>query len=190
MTTGAVLDLIGWIAVRVGIGFVYLFALYKNTGNAAARQWLVEHTAYMFSSVPEPRRTRLAKICAFMGSAMMFVGGITILFGIEGRIGALLLLGFTAIGVYQHKLECDVAMNLGGKLATQVPATAKGDLTTLQWSGFSGNYSSGLKNWALCGICIAIFCWGTGPSARDRASGEPRITISDRIVPSILRFNE
>ena len=55
--------------------------------------------------------------------------------------------------------------------------SVKADLSTLQWSGFSGNYSSGLKNWALCGICIAVFCWGTGPHA---------ITLSDRIIPGIL----
>ena len=189
MSVATVLDLIGWIAVRGGIGFVYLFALYKNTANAAARHWLVEHTAYMLSSVPEPRRTELAQICAFIGAAMMLIGGLTVLLGIEGRIGALLLLGFTAVGIYQHKRECDVAMSLGQKLTTQVPDSAKGDLTTLQWSGFSGNYSSGLKNWALCGICIAIFCWGTGPVCPN-SSVQYRITISDRIVPSILGLHE
>ena len=189
MSVATALDLIGWIAVRGGVGFVYLFALYKNTANAAARQWLVEHTAYMFPSVPEPRRTRLARICAFIGAAIMFIGGLTVLLGVEGRVGALLLLGFTAMGIYQHKRECDVATSLGQKLATQVPDSAKADLTTLQWSGFSGNYSSGLKNWALCGICVAIFCWGTGPIVQS-GSGRYRITISDRIVPSILGFHE
>jgi hypothetical protein len=190
MNISPVLELIGWISVRASISFVYLFAFYKNTANTAAREWLVEHTAYMFPSVPEPRRTELAKVCAFMGAAMMLVGALMVLLGIEGRIGALLLLGFTAVGIYQHKRECEVAMSLGDKLASQVPASAKGDLTTLQWSGFSGNYSSGLKNWALCGICIAVFCWGTGPSVGQKGSGPYRITVSDRIVPGILGLHE
>ena len=189
MTTRDVLDLAAWIGIRAGIGFVYLFAFYKNTQNAAARQWLVTHTAYMFPSVPEPRRTQLAQIFAVIGAGMMLVGGVMVLIGIEGRIGALLLLGFTAGGIYQHKKECDVATALGEKLAGQVPDTVKADLSTLQWSGYSGNFSSGLKNWALCGLCIAIFCWGTGPVVGQHP-GHYGITISDRIVPGILGLPE
>ncbi len=190
MNLDSVLELGGWIGVRAGIGFVYLFAFYKNTENAAARQWLVQHTAYMLPSVPEPRRTDLARIFAVLGAATMLVGGLMVLLGIEGRIGALLLLGFTAVGIYQHKRECEVATALGEKLATQVPDAIKVDLSTLQWSGYSGNYSSGLKNWALCGICLAVFCWGTGPLVGQHPPEHYGITLSDRIVPSILGLHQ
>jgi hypothetical protein len=93
----------------------------------------------------------------------------------------LLLLGFTAGGIYQHRRECEVATSLGEKLAGEIPEAAKSDASALQWSGYSGNYSSGLKNWALCGVCIAFVCWGTGP-----LSGPFRITISDWVMPKLL----
>jgi uncharacterized membrane protein YphA (DoxX/SURF4 family) len=175
------LQIIGWLAVRVSMGYVYLFAFYKNTQNTAARQWLVEHTAYMFPSVPEPRRTQWARWFAVIGAASMLLGGLMVLLGIEGRIGALLLLGFTAGGIYQHRRECEVATALGEKLAGEIPEQAKRDAGVLQWSGYSGNYSSGLKNWELCGVCIAVVCWGTGPLA-----GPVRITISDWVIPTLL----
>lgn len=181
MTVSMLLTLLGWLALRLGMGYVYLFAFYKNTENAAARQWLVDHTAYLFPSVPEPRKTQLARLFAFVGAATMLVGGLMVLLGMEGRIGALLLLVFTLGGIYQHRRECEVATALGEKLSREVPDSAKADVSTLQWSGFSGNYSSGLKNWALCGVCIAVFCWGTGPT-----DGAYRITVWDWIVPSIL----
>jgi uncharacterized membrane protein YphA (DoxX/SURF4 family) len=167
------LDLIGWLAVRVALGYVYLLALYKNTVPAGAWKWTVDHTAYMFAKVPEPRRTSLAKLFAVAGMAMMLLGGLSVLLGIEGRLGALLLLVFTVGGVYSHKREREVAMELAQKVSPLVPSAGKDDFTTLQWSAFSGHYSSGLKNWALCGICVGIICWGTGPDS---------ITISDRII--------
>jgi uncharacterized membrane protein YphA (DoxX/SURF4 family) len=154
---------VGWIAVRLPLPGVYLYALYMNTRNAAARAWLVEHTAYIFSFAEEPKRSRLAKGAAIAGALMMFMGAISLLLGLEGRIGALLLLVFTAGGIYQHKRECEVAMKLGEELSARAPAKDKPQISTLQWSGYSGNFSSGLKNWALCGICAAIIAWGTGP---------------------------
>lgn len=167
------LDLIGWLAVRIGLGYVYLLAFYKNTIPAGAWKWTVDHTAYMFVKWPEPQRTRLAKMFAVGGMAMMLIGGLSVLLGVESRLGALLLLVFTAGGIYSHKREREVAMEVAQKVAPLVPAAGKDDFSTLQWSAFSGHYSSGLKNWALCGICVGIISWGSGPQS---------ITISDRII--------
>lgn len=167
------LNLIGWIAVRASIAYVYLLAFYKNTIPEGAWKWTVDHTAYMFPNASEGQRERLAKFFATAGMIMMLFGGISILLGIEGRAGALLLLVFTAGGVYSHKREREVAMELAQTIEPLVPAAAKVNFTTLQFSAFSGHYSSGLKNWALCGMCVGIICWGTGPDF---------ITISDRII--------
>jgi uncharacterized membrane protein YphA (DoxX/SURF4 family) len=157
------LNLAGWLAVRCTVAYVYLYALYLNTHDATARSWLIEHTAYLFPNTPEPQRTRLAKIGAFAGMAMMLLGGISILLGLEGRIGGLLLLLFTGVGIYQHHREREVAMAAAAKVEPLVPASGKADFATLQWSAYSGHISSGLKNWALCGISLGFFAWGTGP---------------------------
>ena len=157
------LNTIGWLALRGSFAYVYLWAFYKNTKDAAARQWTYEHTGYLFTKLAEPWRRWLTLLFAVGGMAMMSIGGVSILLGLEGRIGALLVLIFTAGGVYSHKLECDVATATAQKIAPLIPDAAKADFSTVQWSAFAGNYSSGLKNWALCGVCAGIMCWGTGP---------------------------
>jgi uncharacterized membrane protein YphA (DoxX/SURF4 family) len=166
----ATLNLIGWLAVRVTIGYVYLFALYMNTRDSAARKWTLDHTAYMFPKLREPNRTRIALLFAVAGMAMMGLGGVSILLGLEGRIGAFLLLIFTAGGIYSHKCEREVAMAVSAKIEPSIPPEIKPDFMTIQWSAFSGHFSSGLKNWALCGVCMAVIAWGTGP-----------LSLSDRI---------
>jgi uncharacterized membrane protein YphA (DoxX/SURF4 family) len=157
------LNTVGWLVVRLSMAYVYLYALYLNTHDAAARSWLVQHTAYLFPNTPEPQRTTFAKIGAIVGMAMMFLGGVSILLGLEGRIGGLLLLVFTAGGIYQHRREREVAMEVAARAEPFVAAAGKADFSTVQWSAYSGHISSGLKNWALCGICFGFIAWGTGP---------------------------
>jgi uncharacterized membrane protein YphA (DoxX/SURF4 family) len=170
MTT---LNLIGWLSIRATIGYVYLYALYMNTHDAAARQWLLEHTGYLFPNLNGPRHDLVVRLAAIGGMGMMFVGGVSVLLGIEPRIGAFLLLVFTAIGIYQHRREREVAMDVAQRIQTSIPDPLKADLSTLQWSAYSGHFSSGLKNWALCGMCAGVIGWNSCPAA---------LTMSDRIL--------
>jgi uncharacterized membrane protein YphA (DoxX/SURF4 family) len=157
------LYLIGWIVLRLTIGYVYLYALYLNTHDKAARAWLVDHTAYLFPNVSQPLQTEMAKWFALGGMLMMLVGGLSILLGIEPRGGALVLLVFTAFGVYQHKREREVAMQVAARVQPLIPAAANADFSTVQWSAYSGQLSSGLKNWGLCGIFALLIGLPTGP---------------------------
>jgi hypothetical protein len=157
------LTVAGWLVVRLTVAYVYLYALYLNTHDAAARSWLIEHTAYLFPNMAEPQRSRFAKIGALAGAGMMLLGGVSILLGLEGRIGGLLLLLFTGGGIYQHRREREVAMAIAVKVEPLVPSAGKTDFATLQWSAYAGHISSGLKNWALCGISFGFLAWGTGP---------------------------
>lgn len=161
------LNTAGWLVLRLAMAYVYLYALYQNTHDKAARNWLLEHTAYMFAHIEEPLRGKLAKWSAIAGMMTMFVGSVSILLGVRGRAGGLLLLLFTAGGIYQHLREREVAMEVANRVGPLVSDAGKPDFTTLQWSAYSGHFSSGLKNWALCGICFAFFAWGTGPYSLD-----------------------
>ena len=157
------LDLIGWFAVRLTMGYVYLFPFYLNIKDRAGREAMVESVCYMIPFVREPWRSKLAVLFAIGSFGMMLFGGLSVLFGIEGRVGALLLLAFTAIGVYWHKCQRDVAMSEADKVALTVSGSSKTDLTALKTAAYVGHFSSGIKNWPLCGMCIAFVCWGTGP---------------------------
>lgn len=161
----------GWIILRATVGYVYLYALYLNTHDKAARTWLVEHTAYLFPNVSQPLQTEIAKWFAVGGMLMMLVGGLSIVLGLEPRGGALTLLVFTAIGVYQHKREREVATQVAAKVQPLIPSAANADFSTVQWSAYSGQLSSGLKNWGLCGIFALIIGLPTGP-----------LVLSDRLA--------
>jgi uncharacterized membrane protein YphA (DoxX/SURF4 family) len=159
----ATLTLFGYLAIRLGIAYVYLFALYMNVRDETSRKWLLDHTAYLFATVAEPTKSFLIKWAAVLGMLTMFVGGVSILLGLEGRAGALLLFVFTALGIYQHGFEIKVAQDAAARVAAQIPAAAQADFSTVQWSAYSGQFSSRLKNWCLCGVCLGLIALGTGP---------------------------
>jgi uncharacterized membrane protein YphA (DoxX/SURF4 family) len=148
--------LLGWIILRVLVAYVYLYALYLNTHDVSARAWFVSHTAYLFSSISEPHRTIIARLFALSGALMMFFGGLSLLLGVEPRAGALMLFVFTGVGIYQHRCERKIAMEIANMVEPHVKSGGEEGFTALKWSAYSGQLSSGLKNWALCGIFVAI----------------------------------
>lgn len=154
------LNALGWLVIRLAVGIVYLFALYMNVRNSAARAWLLEHTEYMVPKSMKRFGKQLTLLIAVGGMALMFFGSVSILLGLEGRIGGLLLFIFTAFGILQHKRERQVAQGLASSVEPQ-ECTEK--LNALMWSAYSGHFSSGLKNWALCGVSLFFILCGTGP---------------------------
>ncbi len=162
---------LGWLALRFATAGVYLYAFYRNSRDAAARQWTLEHTAMMLPQWPERGRTRIAAVLAIFGMASMVLGGLSILLGLEPRLGGAILFLFTAGGIYQHHRETAVAMETAGRLEAAVPQPSRADLSALQWSAFAGNFSSGLKNWALLGTCVLFITSGAGP----------RLWLSDQV---------
>lgn len=163
ITDGKTLDMFGWLAVRLTMAYVYLFPFYLNIKDSAGRKAMAQSSSYMIPFVSEPLRGKISVLFAIGSFAAMFFGGLSILFGIEGRVGGLMLLVFTAVGVYWHKCQRDVAMSEADKVALTIPETSKAELASLKTAAFVGHFSSGIKNWPLCGICIGFICWGTGP---------------------------
>src|SRR5579862_3364224 len=85
-------SIVGWILARLGVGYVFLFAAWMNTRNATSRQWTVDQTELILTFLPTPSRRRVAKLCAIAGMAMMYGGGVSVLIGLEGRVGATALI--------------------------------------------------------------------------------------------------
>jgi uncharacterized membrane protein YphA (DoxX/SURF4 family) len=161
---------LAWIGLRALAAWVYLWAFYRNVRDAPARAWTVSHTALMLRFLDEPTRRRVAPVLATAAMGMMVFGGLSILIGFEGRLGALLLLAFTAVGYYQHRCEYQEAMAIAERLRPFVREEGLPLLSELQWSAYAGHYSSALKNVALIGIGLWFLLAGTGP-----------YTISDRL---------
>jgi hypothetical protein len=89
---------------------------------------------------------------------MMFAGGFLVLVGLATWIGCALLIVFTLLGYWQHCKEVQFATKTADALSAQVnPLLAdanngnviRGQLLNLRISAYSGQFSSGLKNWGL-----------------------------------------
>ena len=64
------------LVLRLGEAYVFLYAAWKNTENAAAWKWTVDETALLFKGWPDPQRESLARQCAFGGMVMMYGGAV------------------------------------------------------------------------------------------------------------------
>lgn len=141
---------VGLLVLRFGIGYVFLYAAWKNTENAAAWKWTTTETAVLFKDRPEEERARLARICALAGMVMMYGGGASVLLGLEPRIGGLMVAVFSLLGMRVHAIRRDEAKE----------AADAGN--AMGWSAYSAHIAAGLKNWALAAGGVTFIFMGAG----------------------------
>jgi uncharacterized membrane protein YphA (DoxX/SURF4 family) len=156
------------LLARIALAYVYLYAAYLNA-KSDNRDWLVTHTALL---LPRGASQGLIKAAAFLGVAMMFVGGASVMLGFALWIGAATLIVFTIMGYMQHRAEVSLAIRLADDLVAQADpllatvanaAKIRQLLLDLRISAYSGQFSSGLKNWGLIGGFVVLgFATGSG----------------------------
>jgi uncharacterized membrane protein YphA (DoxX/SURF4 family) len=116
------------LVARVLLAYVYLYAAYLNA-KPENRDWLLTHTALLFPSGTSPL---LIKLSAFIGVAMMFVGGFSVLVGLATWLGCVVLIAFTILGYLQHRKEVEFATKTADALAAEVePLAAASNNATL-----------------------------------------------------------
>lgn len=138
------------LLLRLSEAWVFLYAAWQNTKNAQAWQWTVNETALLFRSFPDPTRTTLAKLCSIAGMVMMYGGGISVLIGLEPRLGGLAIAAFSFMGMRLYAIH----------RAETWKAAQAGD--AMGWSAYSANVAAGLKNWVLAGAGLALTLTGAG----------------------------
>lgn len=138
------------LVLRLSLAFVFLYAAWKNTENAAAWQWTVNETGLLFQSLPEPGKTTLARLASIAGMIVMYGGGASILFGVEPRIGGALIAAFSIMGTRIYAI----------RRAEALKAAQSGD--AMGWSAYSAHVAAGLKNWGLAGMGAALLLTGAG----------------------------
>jgi uncharacterized membrane protein YphA (DoxX/SURF4 family) len=143
---------IAWLILRGVFGLFYLYTAYTLIKGFS---WTVEHTQILFG--------KNARLFAFGAICLMIGGGASILLGFYGRIGAALLILFTAPGTVIHFKEIALANNLRDKLKTVVPPDSQQTLNELGLSAYSGHFSTALKNIVLVATAVFILLMGTGP---------------------------
>ncbi|MEM7444248.1 MAG: DoxX family membrane protein [Pseudomonadota bacterium] len=99
---------------------------------------------------------------ATAGMVMMGAGGVSILFGIFPRLGALALVIFLIPASIIHFRSRDAASELKQKILDREAGDgpSKDDIEALGTLGFVGHFSSGLKNLALIGPTLYLVLAG------------------------------
>jgi uncharacterized membrane protein YphA (DoxX/SURF4 family) len=149
MSSGWQVD-VGLLVLRVSLAYVFIYAAWKNSENAAAWKWTVNETALLFQKFPDDWKQTAAWLCSLAGMIMMYGGGALVLLGIEPRLGGLVLALFSLLGMCIHQIRREEAHT----------AALAGD--AMGWSAYSAHVAAGLKNWALAGAGVAVMLIGAG----------------------------
>jgi uncharacterized membrane protein YphA (DoxX/SURF4 family) len=149
MDSGWNLD-VALLVLRLSEAYVFLYAAWLNTKDAAARQWTINETGLLFQNFPEQQRKTLALLCSIAGMIMMYGGGICVLLGLEPRLGGILIAVFSLMGIRIHAIRRDEALK-----------AANGG-NQMGWLAYSANVAAGIKNWGLAGAGVALVLTGAG----------------------------
>ena len=157
------LSTVSWLLVRLTVAYVFLYAAWQNTKDATAREWTIGQTALLLDFMPAAQRRQASAICALAGMIMMYGGGISILIGLEGRIGACALIIFSAMGMAIHRSNRRLALQSAATIGLDAP-NVKDKAEALGWSAYGAHLAAGLKNISLIGI-NALFLFYVGDPA-------------------------
>lgn len=150
-----------FLLARAGVAFVYLYAAYLNT---RSMDWTVDHTAILFRGTGLEQNRSFLKLAASVGVVTMYCGALSVLFGFEGRAGALMLAMFTACGIVIHRREQMAAQEVTKEdFLMSVPEEWRGRMSEMAWSAYAAHLSSWLKNLALIAVAGFFVLEGTGP---------------------------
>lgn len=136
---------LGWLLLRVGFSWIFLYPLPKLINN-----WedTVETTELLM-----PWKT---SFFAAVGCFMMFVGSLGILFGVFPKISAIVLFCFSIAAAQIH-------FSLG-KLAQTLAANDEQASTKLIADlAMDGHVTSAQKNYVIAAVCLFFIFVGTGP---------------------------
>ena len=137
------------LLLRAGIAFLYVYAAYMNSKDKISLQWTIDNTKPLFRNTKYAENIPLIKFFAYCGIAIMYIGGLSILIGIEARLGAFILLAFTIGGTVIHNRQRNDAKEIA------IKNSANAELSSIAWSAFAAHFANILKN--VCLILILLF---------------------------------
>lgn len=144
------------LLLRAGIAFLYLYAAYMNSKDKISLQWTIQNTKPLFRNTKYAENIPLIKFFAYCGIAIMYIGGLGILIGIEARLGAFMLLAFTVGGTVIHNRQRNDAKEIAIKNSTNA------ELSSIAWSAFAAHLANILKNVCLILILLYVVLNGVG----------------------------
>lgn len=150
MTLTEKLD-ISLLLLRLSIAAAFLFAGYWCTSTRQAFAAIKHECECFFPFLPEgAAKQRMGGIAALVGMVMIFGGGISLLAGIEPRLGGLDVALFSLFGLRVHHVSHSKAL---------VAAMAGDPMGAKAVSGLKG---SAMKNFVVVAAGLSIFLLGGG----------------------------
>jgi hypothetical protein len=129
---------------------------WASVKNQAARDFTTAETALVFKTNPRP--------FAYLGIAMMGLGGLSVIFGVFPRLGALaltiFLVGGAAIHFAKRAQLTGYAKTIKPALTRDGAGPARQALRAITEAGVLGHFVAGLKNYALTGATAYLVLAG------------------------------
>jgi uncharacterized membrane protein YphA (DoxX/SURF4 family) len=139
------------LLLRLSIAAVFLSAGRACTASKAAFARVSQETECFFPFLPAgAARKRMGGIAATIGMAMIYGGGISLLLGIEPRLGGLDVALFSLLGLRVHYVSYRFALT----------AAMQGDEMGIK--AVSGLKASAMKNWVVVAAALMFFLVGGG----------------------------
>lgn len=149
-----ILEDIGSLVIRVALGWLFLTGAWTSCKDKAGRDFTVSETALVFKWRPE--------LFATLGVLMLGAGGLSILFGIFPRLGALAMTIFLVPAAMIHfaKREQVIALQAGIESALARRPDAEAGLKRLTTTAVFGHFTAGIKTLSLLGPSLYLVLAG------------------------------
>jgi uncharacterized membrane protein YphA (DoxX/SURF4 family) len=139
------------LLLRLSVAVVFLSSAYACTSTRQVFARIQHESECFFPFLPTGRtKERMGRIAALIGMTMLYAGGVSLLLGIEPRLGGLDVALFSLLGLRVHQVSRGLALK----------AAMAGDEMGIK--AFSGLKASGMKNWVVAGVGLALFLDGGG----------------------------
>lgn len=140
------------LLLRLSLAWVFLYAAFRCTSSKLAWSAICHETELFFPFLaPGPRKHFLGTIAAVIGMAMMYGGGLSVLLGIESRLGGLDIALFSLLGLRIHFVH----------MAEALAEAPTGNAMAIK--AYSALSASANKNYVLIAAGLLFFLLGAGP---------------------------
>jgi uncharacterized membrane protein YphA (DoxX/SURF4 family) len=151
-----ILEDVGSLLIRVALGGLFIAGAWASGKDQAGCDFTTSETALVFKWRPE--------LFAIAGILMLGAGGLSVLFGIFPRLGALAMTVFLVPAAMIHFAKRGQAMALKGQIAPALPGksdtAARNALDALTASAVFGHFTAGLKTLCLLGPSLYLVLAG------------------------------
>ncbi|MEN3976248.1 hypothetical protein [Emcibacter sp. SYSU 3D8] len=151
---------IGFLILRLNIAAVFLLAAAVHS---SPRGWhgLIVDTGILLRGTPLAGPGAV-KLMATVALIAMYAGALSVLIGIEPRVGALLLAPICAGGFITHLRNRDDAMAMGNKINESAPPALRDAIGHLAFTAFIGHFAAALRNVVMTSLMVFLFLAGAG----------------------------